>query len=232
MTDKELVDYLINTKHLYPTVKDVNDFRRLLREGKLDPHLFIDEDTQRAYVTILIEEDMCIDEIATTTNDADKIDLIQKGKATKYYAIWKNHPNESVRWALAREGYYTEYYLTDVPNVRNAALSHCPEKFIDYLNDKTAYNDIHRYLTTKANPDVELLESYIQTYSKHIIQRFGYDILEIFQLKLEAMKAQPTPLEQSMTEEQLKETGNPLWARQHSILEIAEMTGCLAAWSS
>ena len=61
MTDEELVQYLINTRHLYPTVKDVNDFRRLLREGKIDPHLFIDEDTQRTYVTTLIEEDMLID---------------------------------------------------------------------------------------------------------------------------------------------------------------------------
>lgn len=227
MTDEELVDYLINTRHLYPTVKDVNDFRRLLREGKIDPHLFIDEDTQRNYVTTLIEDDMLIDEIATTKNDADKIDLIQHGKATKYYAIWKNHPSESVRCVLARAGYYTEHFITDVPNVRNAALSHCPEKLIDYVNDKTACNLIHRYLTTKVTPDIELLEKYIQTYSEHIIHRFGYDLLEMFQLKLDAMKAQPTPLEQSMTEEQLKAVGNPLWARQHSILEIAEMTGRL-----
>ena len=66
MTDEQLVIYLTNRRHLYPRHKDIENFRRLLKDGKIDAKTFIDEETSRPYVNVLIDEDILIDEIAQT----------------------------------------------------------------------------------------------------------------------------------------------------------------------
>lgn len=224
MNDKQLVIYLTNRRHLYPRHNDIENFRRLLKDDKIDAKTFIDEETSRPYVNVLIDEDILIDEIAQTGNDFDKIELIRADKATEYYDNWRYHPNDAVRYTLARKGYYRDQYLNDSTNVRNAALSKCPEKMIDYIDDETAFGPIHNHLIRQKEPDLTLLKAHIQNQSDMIIKIKGQHILDMCKLKYASMTRKPTPLEQSMTEEQLKDVGNPLWARQHSILELAEMT--------
>lgn len=224
MTDEQLVIYLTNRRHLYPRHKDIENFRRLLKDGKIDAKTFIDEETSRPYVNVLIDEDILIDEIAQTGNDFDKIELIRADKATEYYDSWRYHPNDAVRYTLARKGYYIDQYLHDSNNVRNAALSKCPEKMMDYIDDETAFGPIHYHLIRQVEPDLNLLKAHIQNHSDMIIKIKGQHIFDMCKLKYASMTRKPNTIEQSMTEEQLKDVGNPLWARQHSILELAEMT--------
>lgn len=224
MNDKQLVIYLTNRRHLYPRHNDIENFRRLLKDGKIDAKTFIDEETSRPYVNVLIDEDILIDEIAQTGNDFDKIELIRADKATKYYDSWRYHPNDAVRFALARKGYYRDQYLNDSNNIRNAALSKCPEKMMDYIDDETAFGPIHYHLIRQVEPDLNLLKAHIQNHSDMIIKIKGQHIFDMCKLKYASMTRKPNTIEQSMTEEQLKDVGNPLWARQHSILELAEMT--------
>lgn len=224
MTDEQLVIYLTNRRHLYPRHKDIENFRRLLKDGKIDAKTFIDEETSRPYVNVLIDEDILIDEIAQTGNDFDKIELIRADKATEYYDSWRYHPNDAVRYTLARKGYYRDQYLNDSNNIRNAALSKCPEKMMDYIDDETAFGPIHYHLIRQVEPDLNLLKAHIQNHSDMIIQTKGQHVLDMCKLKFESMIAKPTPIEQSMAEGQLKELRNPLWARQHTIMELSEMT--------
>lgn len=224
MNDKQLVIYLTNRRHLYPRHNDIENFRRLLKDGKIDAKTFIDEETSRPYVNVLIDEDILIDEIAQTGNDFDKIELIRADKATEYYDSWRYHPNDAVRFALARKGYYRDQYLNDSNNIRNAALSKCPEKMMDYIDDETAFGPIHYHLIRQVEPDLNLLKAHIQNHSDMIIKIKGQHIFDMCKLKYASMTRKPNTIEQSMTEEQLKDIGNPLWARQHSILELAEMT--------
>lgn len=224
MNDKQLVIYLTNRRHLYPRHNDIENFRRLLKDGKIDAKTFIDEETSRPYVNVLIDEDILIDEIAQTGNDFDKIELIRADKATEYYDSWRYHPNDAVRFALARKGYYRDQYLNDSNNIRNAALSKCPEKMMDYIDDETAFGPIHYHLIRQVEPDLNLLKAHIQNHSDMIIKIKGQHIFDMCKLKYASMTRKPNTIEQSMTEEQLKDVGNPLWARQHSILELAEMT--------
>lgn len=224
MTDEQLVIYLTNRRHLYPRHKDIENFRRLLKDGKIDAKTFIDEETSRPYVNVLIDEDILIAEIAQTGNDFDKIELIRADKATEYYDSWRYHPNDAVRYTLARKGYYIDQYLHDSNIVRNAALSKCPEQMMNYIDDETAFGPIHNHLIRQIEPDLTLLKAHIKNHSDMIIKTKGQHVLDMCKLKLESMMAKPTPIEQSMAEEQLKELGNPLWARQYSILELAEMT--------
>lgn len=224
MTDEQLVIYLTNRRHLYPRHKDIENFRRLLKDGKIDAKTFIDEETSRPYVNVLIDEDILIDEIAQTGNDFDKIELIRADKATEYYDSWRYHPNDAVRYTLARKGYYRDQYLNDSNNIRNAALSKCPEKMMDYVDDETAFGPIHNHLIRQVEPDLTLLKAHIQNHSDMIIKTKGQHIFDMCKLKYASMTRKPNTIEQSMTEEQLKEVGNPLWARQHTIMELAEMT--------
>lgn len=224
MTDEQLVIYITNRRHLYPRHKDIENFRRLLKDGKIDAKTFIDEETSRPYVNVLIDEDILIDEIAQTGNDFDKIELIRADKATEYYDNWRYHPNDAVRYTLARKGYYRDQYLNDSTNVRNAALSKCPEKMMDYIDDETAFGPIHYHLIRQVEPDLNLLKAHIQNHSDMIIKTKGQHVLDMCKLKFESMIAKPTPIEQSMAEGQLKELRNPLWARQHTIMELSEMT--------
>lgn len=224
MTDEQLVIYLTNRRHLYPRHKDIENFRRLLKDGKIDAKTFIDEETSRPYVNVLIDEDILIDEIAQTGNDFDKIELIRADKATEYYDSWRYHPNDAVRYTLARKGYYRDQYLNDSNNIRNAALSKCPEKMMDYIDDETAFGPIHYHLIRQVEPDLNLLKAHIQNHSDMIIKTKGQHVLDMCKLKFESMIAKPTPIEQSMAEGQLKELRNPLWARQHTIMELSEMT--------
>ena len=225
MTDEQLVTYLTNRRHLFPRHNDIETFRRLLKTGKIDAKTFIDNETSRPYITVLIEEDVLIDEIAQKGNDVDKIELIRNDKATEYYEYWRYHPNDAVRYILARKGYYRYQYLNDSTNVRNAALSKCPEKMMEYIDDETAFGPIHNHLIRQVEPDLNLLKAHIQNHSDMIIKITGQPIFDMCKLKYASMTRKPNTIEQSMTEEQLKEVGNPLWARQHSILELAEMVG-------
>ena len=224
MTDEQLVIYLTNRRHLYPRYKDIENFRRLLKDGKIDAKTFIDEETSRPYVNVLIDEDILIDEIAQTGNDFDKIELIRADKATEYYDSWRYHPNDAVRYTLARKGYYIDQYLHDSNNVRNAALTKCPEQMMNYVDDETAFGPIHNHLIRQKEPDLTLLKAHIQNHSDMIIKTKGQHVLDMCKLKFESMIAKPTPIEQSMAEGQLKELRNPLWARQHTIMELSEMT--------
>ena len=224
MTDLELAAKFINHKREGLSHKDIDEFKRLLREGYIDPQEFLDDGTHGSYRFAMMSDDILIDEFARYGSDSDKISLIQLSKAENYYDDWRDHPSEGIRCALARSGYYLDYYLDDTINVRNAALRHMPEKMIDYVTDSTATTTITRYLMSQPNPDINLLEAHIEHSSDRIASIYGSHTLAEFRLKLDAMKAAPDTIHKTMTEEQLRDLGNPLWARPYSILEISNIT--------
>ena len=68
------------------------------------------------------------------------------------------------------------------------------------------------------HPTVQELETY-KAHSNYV-SSFG-SMLEVIELKLEATKAVPTVLEETMSVAQLFESGSPLWVQSYSISELS-----------
>lgn len=68
------------------------------------------------------------------------------------------------------------------------------------------------------HPTVQELEIY-KAYCNYV-SSFG-TMLEVIELKLEATKAVPTVLEETMNIAQLFESGSPLWMQPYSVSELS-----------
>lgn len=67
------------------------------------------------------------------------------------------------------------------------------------------------------HPTVQELETY-KAHSNYV-SSFG-SMLEVIELKLEATKAVPTVLEETMSIAQLFKAGSPLWVQSYSVSEL------------
>lgn len=67
------------------------------------------------------------------------------------------------------------------------------------------------------HPTVQELETYKAHWN--YVSSFEY-MLEVTELKLEATKAVPTVLEETMSVVQLFESGSPLWVQSYSVSEL------------
>lgn len=81
------------------------------------------------------------------------------------------------------------------------------------------YHDIYMEVH---HPSIQELEFYKETCEDD-------EIMKAIDLKLAATKAVPTPLEQTMSAEQLFESGSPLWVQPYS---VSELTFIVSMWES
>lgn len=135
------------------------------------------------------------------------------------YEEWKNHPLVDVRKALARAGYFHDEFIHD-PDVlvRRVVIEKDMRQGLKRLHDKEDRKNIKFMLENSVNPDVDLLSAYIDTIANQSASR-DYPSPAL-KLKLKGMCHVPTAIEKTMSEEQLFETGCPLWTKPYTANRI------------
>lgn len=151
-------------------------------------------------------------EDAVALNESQPIrEAILQGYLPEKYNEWKNFKHEEVRQALAKTGYFPETYIHDEnKHVRIAVLEKHPEYVSQLLTTYGNYNAVHEYIIWLDTPDATMLKTFIEaTKPAHCYD--GYE--ESLQYQLQALTADVTPIEKTMTRKQLFESGSPHWAK-------------------
>ena len=146
-------------------------------------------------------------------------DAIANGEETEKYIIWKTSSEKDIRKALAKAGYWPEYFIHDVDNfVRVAVLNKHPEYVNELLKNPINHSDIHWFVYRKPSPDIRILKA-LSEYAAKEHQTTDVQATTL-NLKLKALETVVTPLQSTMTRRQLFDAQSPLWA---SDLDINRM---------
>lgn len=151
-------------------------------------------------------------EDAVALNESQPIrEAILQGYLPEKYNEWKNFKHEEVRQALAKTGYFPETYIHDVnKEVRIAVLEKHPEYVSQLLTTYDNYNAVQEHIIWLDTPDATMLKTFIDAPKPEYCYD-GYE--ESLQYQLQALTADVTPIEKTMTRKQLFESGSPLWAK-------------------
>lgn len=151
-------------------------------------------------------------EDAVALNESQPIrEAILQGYLPEKYTEWKNSKHEEVRYALAKTGHFPETYIHDEnKEVRIAVLEKHPEYVSQLLTTYDNYNAVHEYIIWLDTPDATMLKTFIEAPKPEYCYD-GYE--ESLQYQLQALTADVTPIEKTMTRKQLFESGSPLWAK-------------------
>ena len=202
-----------------PTEEEYFEFRELLTSGNIEPSDYINTNIHEDYLKAFAHLGLCLEELVKLDNPELIKVLIENELAEEYYENWKDHPDMEIRYLLAETGHFPEHFINDdAPDVKSATVNRYPElipKFPQALDNSeylsTILDGIYKW--TEFDPEIGQL-----VYDKAIER--NYTRLEPLELKLKAMSQEMTPLEKTMTNQQLYNTGSPLWARNYTPHQI------------
>lgn len=174
----------------------------------------------------------------TITDPNIMIEMIRNGEGVEHYEEWlhyKNLPNLgdiTVKWELAKHGYFPEYFLNNnTPGVATYTLKAHPEYLPDLI-ESTKYEHVfavHEILIDKQDvTENELLTHiYILTWnlSNDPHGYRGYTEIDRraeMRIKIAAEKATLNNFEKTMSREQLYDAKNIAWAKGLTVREIEQ----------
>lgn len=183
---------------------------------------YIDKDEE--YRSVIATTGQYVDELVTYGEVNIITTLIQRGYATKYYELWKNHENARVRRALAAKGLWPKDYIYDTDDlVRSHVLSAHPE-FITPGFDRSSAEWLTGKNVLEELPTITMAQlDTLLDASKQPGREEDMAAQDVYDLKRESLLVEPTVVERTMLPSELYKLGNPLWARNASINQIRNM---------
>lgn len=141
-----------------------------------------------------------VDELVKLNDETILSELIDRRYVQDQYETLKNHESKKVRLALARNGYFPDYFILDNDEDIKAAVIINHPSYIKHIigkHDKhslTIYNALVIALGDELNPNLEHLEKFIKQYPQ---PKFNDDYVEkisdkALQIKLNADKKPKT----------------------------------------
>lgn len=202
-----------------PTDNEYFEFRELLTRGNVNPSDYVRADIHEEYLKAIAYQGLCVEELIELDNPELIKVFIETELAEGYYEKWKDHPDMEIRYLLAESGHFPEHFINDEePDIKLATVNRYPElipKFPQALDNSEYLSTILDgvYEWTEFDPEIGQM-----VYDKAIER--NYTGLEPLELKLKAMSQELTPLEKTMTNQQLYDSGSPLWARNYTPHQI------------
>ena len=130
---------------------------------------------------------------------------ITAGKCENEYKKRAKTDKVNVRYAMAQEGYYPEFFIYDDDDLIRTVTVEAHPNYIHYLLNKPEYlDDVNYILSQQIKPQLDILKLHIQ-------------------LKLKSLTHEPTLLEKNMTPLQLYRANSPLWALTLSTEDILDV---------
>lgn len=202
-----------------PTDNEYYEFRELLTSGNVNPSDYVRADIHEEYLKAIAYQGLCVEELIELDNPELIKVFIETELAEGYYEKWKDHPDMEIRYLLAESGHFPEHFINDEePDIKLATVNRYPElipKFPQALDNSEYLSTILDgvYKWTEFDPEIGQM-----VYDKAIER--NYTGLEPLELKLKAMSQALTPLEKTMTNQQLYDSGSPLWAHNYTPHQI------------
>lgn len=193
----------------------LDEFEHQVRAGEItDFEPYFENDSFNYHLRYVIAKSgIEVERVIEMDGTSTILGFINDRVHTDRYDEWKNHPNVNVRQALARNGYFHDELIHDPEaQVRRVVIETDMHQGLKCLHDKEDRQNIQFILENSVNPDVDLLSAYIDTTTKQNT-RYPNPALK---LKLKGMRHVPTVIEKTMSEEQLFETGCPLWTKPYT----------------
>lgn len=200
----------------------LEEFERQVLAGEItDFEPFFENDSFNYHLRyILAKCGIEVDRVIEMDGPATIMGFIRDRVHINRYGEWKNHPNVIVRQALARAGYFHNELIHDPDDqVRRVVIETDMHQGLKRLHDEEDRQTIKFILENSVNPDVDLLSDYIDTTTKRQNTSRDYPSPAL-KLKLKGMHHVPTAIEKTMSEEQLFETGCPLWTKPYTANRI------------
>lgn len=190
----------------------VRTFVKKLQQNEItDFDEFLTPDYPMSFRRELVKRGIRVED-AVSLNEFQPIrEAILQGYLPEKYADWMTSEHDEVRYALAKTGHYPETYIHDVnKEVRIAVLEKHPEYVSQLLTTYDNYNAVREHIIWLDTPDATMLKTFIDAPKPEYCYD-GYE--ESLQYQLQALTADVTPIEKTMTRKQLFESGSPLWAK-------------------
>lgn len=128
--------------------------------------------------------------------------------------------NVNVRYAMAQEGYYPEFFIYDDDDLIRTVTVEAHPNYIHYLLNKPEYlDDVNYILSQQVKPQLDILKLHIQNIHEFKPDRQKSEL----ELKLKSLTHEPTLLEKNMTPLQLYRANSPLWALTLSAEDILDV---------
>lgn len=201
------------------TQTERHEFERRLLAGELtNMEQYFDDMCAQEERYLLAKHGIKADQTINMDGTDVIIRFIRDSVHKERYEEWKDHLDKDVRLELAMHGYFLEQYIHDnEPEIReevmNLRLDLGLERMFN-LNDQEVF--LNR-LKRQRRPNLQILRKYIED----IAPGLGEDSLtNAFQLKYQAMIAEPNTFEATMTPAQLYDSGSVLWARKYDAVTI------------
>lgn len=135
------------------------------------------------------------------------------------YKKWETK-NVNVRYAVAQEGYYPEFFIYDDDDLIRTVTVEAHPNYIHYLLNKPEYlDDVNYILSQQVKPQLDILKLHIQNIHEFKPDRQKSEL----ELKLKSLTHEPTLLEKNITPLQLYRANSPLWALTLSAEDILDV---------
>ena len=204
----------------------ITKFKNDIKHGLItDFSPYLTKKYPETYREEMVKNGIHVHEAVTFKEQLPLIAAINKGYEKNQYEDWANHQSSRVRETLAKNGYYPSKFVKDKNvSVRVAVCYKYPELAKELLHSTLNYLHIWAIVKERHNPPVQLLEIFTNT---PIPRGLNEVYLNPIRKKLNAMTYEPTPLEASMSIQQLYLSDNQLWHKDISVdrrIRINELT--------
>lgn len=214
---QEKIKYFIEHRKEPLRYDDKDIFLEYIELYLINPADFIYEDTHIDILELFIQTETALDELTNLQTPLKMIaTILNYGYGEEYYYKWKNHPETVVRWELARRGYFPEHFIHDRDvNVQLQILDEHPEYLHHFTKDPNIVTEVYPKMSLIPEPYLQDLLDFRDT----CIKANMHYMLDVLEYKISSYR-EPTPLEATMTIEQLYLSDNSLWAKPFDMMSI------------
>ena len=195
--------------------------KQALTENDLDTvSRYANDKDGRDAVYLIIHQHIMIDKLAEINNDEIREELIRTSKASSHYYEWAKSGSYRVKCKLIEHGHYLDTLINDEDPYMRIKVAQRKPRYIRQLLGKTKIelNFVCECVSVSRQIDAEFLDDLL----KELKEDKDPELYQALLLKSEASKHEPTTVEKTMTPEQLRLFGSPLWALNLSPFEIIQ----------
>lgn len=188
-------------------------FIKALNQGTITDFASYLEESPTSFREAMAERGIEVDALVAKNEPAVISMLVSKGYANKHYEAWKTHKDARVRSALARKGYWPDFFINDKsPKVRKS-VARAHHEYIPQILNRTSseWRCALHLIEDDLDMDLNILKLFLDT--KESKDKYNRPDTRVVRLRYEASKKEASTLEKTMAPYDLLVMNNPLWVK-------------------
>ena len=172
-------------------------FIKALNQGTITDFTSYLEESPTSFREAMAERGIEVDALVAKNEPAVISMLVSKGYANKHYEAWKTHKDARVRSALARKGYWPDFFITDKsPKVRKS-VARVHHEYIPQILNRTSseWRCALHLIEDDLDMDLNILKLFLDT--KESKDKYNRPDTRVVRLRYEASKKEASTLEKN-----------------------------------